>query len=279
VHDSGRAIVSHYPVSVKPAPVTPVPAATLVLLRNRSAGAFEVLLIRRHTASKFAAGDFVFPGGKIEVGDGLDDAADWCRSVDAAQAARRLGLVSAPPSAALGHWVGVIRETFEEVGILLAYAPDGGPVRLDGARYAAYRRACQADHRAFWEMLRAERLTLATDALVYFAHWITPEVQPLRFDTRFFAAPMPEGQEAVADEREITEVRWLTPREAIDANARGQLSLRNPTVKNLQLFDGASSTAAALARLDGREVRTILPRVIIEGDTRRVLLPGEPGYD
>jgi 8-oxo-dGTP pyrophosphatase MutT (NUDIX family) len=277
VHDSGRVIVSHYLVSVKPAPATPVPAATLVLLRNRSAGAFEVLLIRRHSASKFAAGDFVFPGGKIETSDGLEDAAAWCRSVDAGAAARRLGLAS-PPSAALGHWVGAIRETFEEVGILLAYAPDGRPVRVDAARYGDYRRACQADHRAFWDMLRAERLTLATDALVYFAHWITPEIQPLRFDTRFFAAPMPEGQEAVADEREITEVRWLTPREAIDANARGQLSLRNPTVKNLQLFDGASSAAAALAQLDGREVRTILPRVIIEGDQRRVLLPGEPGY-
>jgi 8-oxo-dGTP pyrophosphatase MutT (NUDIX family) len=277
VHDSGRAIVAHYLVSVKPAPVTPVPAATLVLLRNRSAGAFEVLLIRRHTASKFAAGDFVFPGGKIEVSDGADDAAAWCRSIDAAQAARRLGL-GAPASAALGHWVGVIRETFEEVGILLAYAADGRPVRLDRERYGAYRRACQADHRAFWELLRAERLTLATETLVYFAHWITPEVQPLRFDTRFFAAMMPEGQEAIADEREITEVRWLTPGEAIEANARGQLSLRNPTVKNLQLFDGAATTAAALERLNGREVRTILPRVIIEGDKRRVILPGEPGY-
>ena len=277
MHDSSRAIVAHYLVSVKPAPVTPVPAATLVLLRNRSAGAFEVLLIRRHTASKFAAGDFVFPGGKIEISDGPDDAALWCRSVDAAQAARRFGLASAS-SAALGHWVGVIRETFEEVGILLAYAADGRPVRLDRERYAAYRRACQADHRAFWEMLCAERLTLATDTLVYFAHWITPEVHPLRFDTRFFAATMPEGQEAVADDREITEVRWLTPGEAIDANARGQLSLRNPTVKNLQLFEGAPSIAAALERLDGREVRTILPRVISEGDKRRVLLPGEPGY-
>ena len=180
----------------------------------------------------------MFPGGKIETSDGADDAAAWCRKVDAAQAARRLGNAAAP-AAALGHWVGVIRETFEEVGILLAYAADGRPVRLDRERYAAYRRACQADHRAFWEMLRAERLTLATDTLVYFAHWITPEVQPLRFDTRFFAAPMPEGQEAVADEQEITEVRWLTPREALDTNARGQLSLRNPTVKNLQLFDGA----------------------------------------
>ena len=277
MHDSGRVIVAHYIVSVKPAPVTPVPAATLVLLRSRSAGAFEVLLIRRHSASKFAAGDFVFPGGKIEISDGRDDAASWCRKLDAAHAARRLGL-AAPPSAALGHWVGVIRETFEEVGILLAYAPDGRPVRLDAIRYADYRRACQADHRAFWDMLRAERLTLATDTLVYFAHWITPETQPLRFDTRFFAAPMPEGQEAVADDREITEVRWLAPREAIDANARGQLSLRNPTVKNLELFDGAPTLAAALERLGRREIRTILPRVIIEGDTRRVLLPGEPGY-
>jgi 8-oxo-dGTP pyrophosphatase MutT (NUDIX family) len=257
--------------------VTPVPAATLVLLRNRSAGAFEVLLIRRHTASKFAAGDFVFPGGKIEVSDGPDDAVAWCRSLDVAQAAGVLGLSSAP-SAAIGHWVGAIRETFEEVGILLAYGADGRPVRFDRERYAAYRRACQADHRAFWEMLRAERLTLATDTLVYFAHWITPEVQPLRFDTRFFAATMPEGQEAIADDREITEVRWLTPGEAIAANARGQLSLRNPTVKNLQLFDGAATIATALERLNGREVRTILPRVIIEGDTRRVILPGEPGY-
>ena len=277
MHDSGRVIVSHYLVPVKPAPVTPVPAATLVLLRNRPAGAFEVLLIRRHSASKFAAGDFVFPGGKIEVSDGPDDAAAWCRSVDATQAARRLGLAS-PPSAALGHWIGVIRETFEEVGILLAYAPDGRPVRLDATRYADYRRACQADHRAFWDMLRAERLMLATDGLVYFAHWITPEIQPLRFDTRFFAAAMPEDQEAVADEREITEVRWLAPCEAIEANVRGQLSLRNPTVKNLELFDGAPTIAAALERLGRREIRTILPRVIIEGDTRRVLLPGEPGY-
>ena len=277
MHDSGRVIVSHYRVSVKPAPATPVPAATLVLLRDRFAGAFEVLLIRRHTKSKFAAGDFVFPGGKIETSDGADDAAAWCRSLDAPAAASRLRLAS-PPTAALGHWVGAIRETFEEVGILLAYAADGQPVRVDDRRYADYRRACQADHRAFWDMLRAERLTLATDTLVYFAHWITPEIQPLRFDTRFFAASMPEGQHAVADDREITEVRWLAPREAIDLNARGQLSLRNPTVKNLELFDGAPTSRGALERLSGREIRTILPRVIIEGDKRRVLLPGEPGY-
>jgi len=276
-NDSGDDIVAHWLVPVKPTPVTPVPAATLVLLRDRSHGASDVLLIRRHSASKFAAGDFVFPGGKIEVSDGPADAAGWCRGVDASLAARVLELETAP-HAALGHWVGVIRETFEEVGILLAWAPDGSPARVNGRRLAEYRRACQADHRTFWEMLRAERLTLATDGLVYFAHWITPEIQPLRFDTRFFAAAMPAGQEAVADEQEITEVKWLAPRAALDAHARGELSLRNPTVKNLELFDGAASTAAALDRVRGRQVRTILPRVIMEGDQRRVLLPGEPGY-
>jgi 8-oxo-dGTP pyrophosphatase MutT (NUDIX family) len=253
-----------------------VPAATLVLLRDRPAGAFDVLLIRRHGASAFAAGDFVFPGGKIEADDAPDGAAAWCRGLDAAHAARALGLDA--PDRALGHWIGVIRETFEEVGILLAHGEDGRPAQLDGARHAGYRRACQADHRAFWDMVRAERLTLATDRLVYFAHWITPEAQPLRFDTRFFAAAMVAGQEAVADEREITEVRWLAPREALDANARGELPLRNPTVKNLELFDGARSAATALERLRGREIRTILPRIVLEGGTRRVLMPGDPGY-
>lgn len=270
--------MAHYLVPVKPPPVTPVPAATLVLLRNRPAGGFEILLIRRHSASKFAAGDFVFPGGRIEADDATDGVVASCRGLDTASAARALRLET-PPSAALGHWVGVIRETFEEVGILLAYAADGRPARLDDEQHAAYRRACQRDHRAFLDMIRAERLTLATDRLLYFAHWITPEVQPLRFDTRFFATDMPAVSAAVADEHEITEVRWLTPREALDANGRRELSLRNPTIKSLELFDGAPSAAAALERLRGREIRAILPRVIFEGGERRVLNPGDPGYD
>src|SRR3990170_7049134 len=235
--DSGPHIVSHYVVPVNPPRAPPPPAATLALLRDRpGAAAFEVLLIRRHGASKFAAGDFVFPGGKIEPDDNPDDAAAWCAGLDPARAARVLGLETAP-RAALGYWIGAIRETFEEVGILLASGPDGAPARAADARFAEHRRACQADHRAFWDMVRAERLVLATDRLVYFAHWITPDVQPLRFDTRFFAAPMPPGQDAVADAHEITEVRWLAPGEALAATRRGELSLRVPTIRNLGLLD------------------------------------------
>ena len=270
--------MSHYAVPVKQ-PVVPAPAATLVLLRDRPAGGFEVLLMQRHHASKFAAGDFVFPGGKLELDDNPGDAARWCAGLDLATAARTLGLESAPATA-LAYWIGAIRETFEESGVLLATTLGGGPVRIPLDRLAAYRRATQADNRAFWTMLRHERLRLATDRLVYFAHWITPEGLPLRFDTRFFAAAMPESQDAAGDDREMISLRWLAPGEALDAHRRGELSLRNPTVRNLMLIDGCTSTAAVLARLRAREVTTVRPKVVFDADgTRRVFNPGDPGYD
>lgn len=262
---------------VKPSPVTPAPAATLVLLRDRAPGEVETLLIQRHRASTFAAGDFVFPGGKVETEDNPGDATRWCAGLDETDAARVLGLDGAPP-AALAYWIGAIREAFEEVGVLLAYGSDGRPVDVEAARFETYRRACQADNRAFWDMVRAERLTLATDGLRYFAHWITPEENPIRFDTRFFAAPMPTGQRAVADDQEIIAVRWLTVAEAGAARTRGEISLRTPTIKNLALFEGAASSAHALARLAGQPVPTIRPRVITENGERRALLPGDPGY-
>ncbi len=127
-------------------------------------------------------------------------------------------------------------------------------------------------------MLRDEGLRLATDQLVYFAHWITPEERPIRFDTRFFVAPMPEGQEAKADEHEIVAVRWLTPAEALQARARGEISLRLPTMKNLAVFDGAASTAEVLDRLAGLRVAPIRPRMVSEQGAPRTLLPGDPGY-
>ena len=269
--------MAHYAVPVKPAPAVPSPAATLVLLRDRPAGGVECLLMRRHLKSKFAAGDFVFPGGKIDPGDNPEDAARWCRGLEVKAAAQRLSL-EAVPRTALGYWIGAIRETFEEAGLLLAVDADGRDADITPARFADYRKACHRDNPAFWAMVRGEQLQLATDRLVYFAHWITPEEQPLRFDTRFFAAPAPAGQEATGDDYEMTDLKWLTPAEAVDAQRRGEITLRNPTVKNLMLFDGALTTAEALDGVRHREVRTIRPRVIMEGDQRKVLMPGDPGY-
>ncbi len=269
--------MSHYVVPVKPPTVVPVPAATLVLLRDRAAGGFEILLMQRHAKSKFAAGDYVFPGGKLTADDNPPDAIRWCAGLDPEVAAKTLALEDT--QLALAHWIGVIRETFEEVGVLLATAADGGPARVAPATLTECRRACQADNRAFWQLVKGEDLRLATDRLVYFAHWITPEGQPLRFDTRFFAAPMPSDQTPTGDDKEVTDLRWLGPAEALDAQKRGEISLRNPTIRNLMLFTEATSTADALARLRGRTVSTIAPRVIFLPDgTRRILMPGDPEY-
>lgn len=262
-------------VPVKPSPAVPSPAATLVLLRDRPGGGCETLLIRRHEKSRFAAGDFVFPGGRVEHEDAPADAARWCRGLDDAKAARRLGLQG---GGALGYWVAAIREAFEEVGVLLACDDTGRPAPLDRARLAERRRVCQRDHRAFWTLLREEKLALPVGQLVYFAHWVTPEERPIRFDTRFFAGLMPEGQDAEPDEHEITAVRWLTPAAALAAHARGEIPLRRPTAVNLGLLDGAPSATAALERLRDRDVTMVRPRLITEGDAQRTILPGEPGY-
>ena len=269
--------MAHYAVSVKPSPVTPSPAATLVLLRDRAAGGFDTLLMQRHLKSKFAAGDFVFPGGKLHADDNPDDAAEWCAGLPVAHAAHVLGLQHAPRTA-LAYWIGVIRETFEEVGVLLARDADG-PIDVSATRFSDYRRACQSDNRAFWSMVKSERFTLSTDRLVYFAHWVTPEDQPLRFDTRFFAAELPPGQEASGDDHEVIALRWMSPRNALDAQRAGEISLRYPTIRNLMLFEEAASAADALRRLHGRHVPEVRPRVLMQDGKRRVVIPGDAGYD
>jgi 8-oxo-dGTP pyrophosphatase MutT (NUDIX family) len=178
--------------------------------------------------------------------------------------------------------VGAIREAFEEVGVLLAYEADGRLLRIASEaepRYEAYRTACQGANPAFFDMLRAEHLTLATDRLAYFAHWITPEEQPLRFDTRFFAAVMPPGQEPVVDGHEIVDLKWLTPAEAISASQRKDIGLRFPTIKNLELVAGGGSPASSVVEsLGKREVQTIRPRVLQVDGKPLAVLPGDPRW-
>jgi 8-oxo-dGTP pyrophosphatase MutT (NUDIX family) len=209
------------------------------------------------------------------------DGERFCRGLTPEQAGARLngGL---EPREALAYWVGAIREAFEEVGVLLAYGEDGRFLRITAesrARFETYRAACQKANPAFFEMLRAERLTLATDRLAYFAHWITPEEQPIRFDTRFFATMMPPQQEPVVDGHEIVDLKWLTPAEAIAAWQRKEIGLRTPTIKNLELVAaGGSPGTKVVASLGVREVATIRPRVLQVDGKPVPVLPGDPRW-
>jgi 8-oxo-dGTP pyrophosphatase MutT (NUDIX family) len=262
-------------------PAIPSPAATLVLLRDRPAGPAEILMIQRHGKSKFAAGDYVFAGGKVEADDIPDDVERFVRGLSPEEASARLGGDLAPRQA-LGYWVGAIREAFEEVGILLAYDRQGELVRFtpeNRERYEVHRAACQAANPAFFTMLRAEDLTLATDRLTYFAHWITPEEQPLRFDTRFFAAEAPPGQDPEVDGYEIVALRWSTPGEAFEALRGKEITLRLPTIKNLELLRGAGTRSAEiLSGLRDRAVPTIRPRVLQVDGKPLAVLPGDPRW-
>jgi 8-oxo-dGTP pyrophosphatase MutT (NUDIX family) len=116
------------------------------------------------------------------------------------------------------------------------------------------------------------------EALVKFSRWITPAAVKIRFDTHFFLAPLPTGQQPEVDGEECVDLGWFTPQDALAAHAKGEILLVFPTIKHLEQLSGFSSVEQLLAYARGRDVQPIQPKVIVEGEVARVLLPGDPGY-
>ena len=256
--------------------ITPLPAATVTLVRDTQRG-LEVLLLQRNFSSGFMPGVHVFPGGGLEDTDASEELYVLCTGPDDPQASRMLGI----ERGGLAYWIAAIRESFEEAGILLAYDAGGGFVALAGTeaaqRFGAYRGALEAGRSEFNTIVRGEGLRLATDRLLYFSHWITPVGAPRRYDTRFFVAVAPERQEASHDNHEAIAHIWIRPAEALNRYGRDQVKMRTPTIKTLELFANYFSTAALIAALTAhREVPVIQPRLTRDGAS---LLPGEPGYE
>jgi 8-oxo-dGTP pyrophosphatase MutT (NUDIX family) len=116
-------------------------------------------------------------------------------------------------------------------------------------------------------------------SLVPFSRWITPAEVKIRFDTWFFLAPAPDGADPRIDGEEAVDMGWFTPSGALEAFARGEIELVFPTIKHLEQLAPFASAEALLAHARGREVRPVQPKVILGGETARIVLPGEPGYD
>ena len=158
----------------------------------------------------------------------------------------------------------------------------GGVWVFPGGAVDAHEGEGDAAHRvAAVRELQEEAGIVLTDpgALVKFSRWITPAEVVVRFDTHFFLAPMPDGQEATIDGDEIVDEGWFTPAGALAAHERGEIALVFPTIKHLEQIGAFPSAEALLAYARGREVGPVQPRVVTEGETARLLLPGEPGYD
>jgi 8-oxo-dGTP pyrophosphatase MutT (NUDIX family) len=267
------------PPLAAPGPVVARDAATVILARDGEAGV-EVLLLERHRQSRMAPGAFAFPGGRVEADDAAPEWEPLCQGLAASEAAILLPDVG-PPARALGFWVAALREAFEEAGILLARDPGGTPFgaeALGRERLAGYRARCRAEGRAFREMLVDHGLRLATDRMAYWAHWITPEERPVRYDTRFFVAaalpatvPDPDGIEVVA-------ARWLAPAAALAHHVAGELTLPAVTQQILTSIRPHATADALLAAAPGREIRPIRPRIVVAEGRERILLPDDPGW-
>ncbi len=132
---------------------------------------------------------------------------------------------------------------------------------------------------AIRELREEAAITIADPAaLVKFSRWITPAVVQVRFDTHFFLAPLPPGQQPEVDGEECVDCGWFTPSGALEAQREGDMALVFPTIKHLEQLSGFASVDELLAYARGHEVQPVEPRVHLEGEVARVLLPGDPGY-
>ena len=222
------------------------PAATVMLVRHASGsggGPLEVLMLRRHPESVFAADAWVFPGGRVDDGDRAGT--PIASGPSDAEASATLSL----PSGGLAYWVAAARECFEEAGILLARRPDTGAwldasSQWSAARLARYRRDVHSGARTLGALLEAEGLVLDLSGFHYVSHWITPPGRTARrFDTRFFVAEVPPGQVASHDAAETVESIWAAPADALARGAAGEICLLIPTIANLEALAGFSSVA------------------------------------
>ncbi len=250
-------------------PVVPKGAATVVLLRDQPGGRPEVYLLRRHLEMAFAAGMYAFPGGTVDVRDSDREVA-WAGPTPA-EWGRRLSCDEANARALV---CAAVRETFEESGVLLAGASlDSVVDDTTGDDWEADRAGLVDRSLGFADLLGRRGLVLRTDLLATWAHWITPEFEPRRYDTRFFVAAMPPGQRTRDVSGEADSVVWMTPAAAVAGVDAGVMAMLPPTYLTLRDMLAFGTVDAALAAAPARHIRTVVPGVEVIGDEGFLTLP------
>lgn len=250
------------------------PAATVVLVRPAEAS-IEVYLQRRHTGLAFAGGMFAFPGGRVDPADATVPDSAWCGPGPQAWAQR----FAADPPTARSHVVAVVRELFEETGVLLAVPADGS-----GAPRAASAspwpdetdRQAVSDGRPLAELLAEYELAIDSGSLVAWSRWVTPRFERRRFDAWFFVAALPAGQQPRVATGESHSERWVRPADGLDEMKCGQLAMLPPTWWTLSELTGVHDVA---------DVHRAAPPMVRhtvgwarEGDDAVMVLPGDPRY-
>lgn len=252
-------------------PVAAVPAATILMLRDGGDG-LEVFMVVRHHEIDFASGALVFPGGKADQPDfdpGLEAHLDGAGPGTDGGADQR------------GIQVAAIREAFEECGILLA-REEGQTNMVSAERLAGlehYRGQLHAGELTMLEFVQHEKLRLACDSLTHFAHWITPENMPKRFDTHFYLAVAPADHLAVHDGHESVDSVWIRPADALADAESGKKTVIFPTLRNIAKLGESNTTQAAITAAAQTPVVSVLPQIEKRADGAYLCIPVEAGYD
>lgn len=215
-------------------------AATVMLIRDGVQG-LEVFMVQRPGKGDFPD-IYVFPGGKV---DGDDFSPEICFGLQDLEASERLGVASG----GIRYWIAVARECFEECGVLLA-RKDGAPFVFDQdtkSRFHDHRARLLANKISFGDICRSENLQVDCERLAYFSHWITPNLIPRRFDTRFFVATMPADQSTHAYTFETVDDEWIQPSHALDNKDTGHWQMIDPTLRSLETLNQYGSVKEALS--------------------------------
>jgi 8-oxo-dGTP pyrophosphatase MutT (NUDIX family) len=238
--------------------VAPKPAATLILVRDAQ-DSVEVFCVQRRGKSAFMGGAIVFPGGKV---DPTDSDGSWlAHVVDVGEDLR-------------AHRIAACRESLEEAAILPV---DGGA--LADAELETLRRTHAADKAALRTFLASRNLRIDLRALHPFSHWVTPTAESRRYDTFFFVAKAPEGQTGAHDQTETTASFWATPADILRRFVAGEVQLAPPTHRTLEILSTCKTSHDVLTLASRANLDPICPRLVQQGDTMALVLPGDPEHD
>ncbi|MBL4893624.1 MAG: NUDIX hydrolase [Emcibacter sp.] len=248
---------------------TPTDSATIMIIRDGEEhtrhGCLQILMVKRHRNIKFAGGAYVFPGGKLDAAD---------RELEKKMST---GGGRDVPEDFYGLRYAALREVFEETGLVIGTI-DGQPIGevLRQNIDKTYRAAFLDKSMNLAAFLDQSGVALDMNDCLPFAHWITPEAYPIRFDTRFFLCVAPEGQIPSPDGHEITDVEWMHPMTLVE-ESDGDLMF--PTMMNLKKLGQAKTVSEALELLAARDIVTVMPEVVMGAKGRFRKIPDDAGYD
>jgi len=242
----------------------PVPAATILLIRDGDSG-LEVFMVVRHHQIDFASGALVFPGGKVDPQD-TDEGWHAYLPKDIEDEQRILSIAA-------------IRESFEECGVLLARDTESSLVSGKLlASLGSERDQLNAKKIPFISLFENHVLTLASDQLVHFAHWITPPMMPKRFDTHFYLAPAPVDHVLKHDGHESVDSVWINPVTALKEAAEGRRTVIFPTLRNLEKLARFQTVEHALNTTRTETIVPVTPWVEKREDGNYLCIPDNAGY-